>query len=301
MRVEVKEKKGVWSLKIGKFKMKASDPSIQPFNEYKYEDEKSIMHFYYTLRMFEKPYGKKKWKEINSTHVYEFGIMAHVSDFLREVLNFDVDKEGIRYYFKEKDKDGNLVESTTEYEAFYPFTLAGMFNEDRIEIKKRFRTFDDCRGHNEFELYDLSLFIGGNELGRPCFGVHFDSLEREDIEEMLKFYDGFMAMANQKAKDNVEALLTNDEEDEYNYPKIVRDHLKNKYGIEDWRPIFLKLTREEYVLNEYLEYITGETTVENLRCHEWHREKRDMKTMLETMKEYEAYLHIIDDNRHDYE
>jgi hypothetical protein len=299
MQVKVKEKNGVWTLKIGTFKLKASEPSIQPFNEYVYEDEKDIMHFYYTLEMYRKPY-KKDWKKVISNRVYEFGIMAHVPEFLREVLDFDVDKNGLRHYFKERNNDGTVTESKTEYEAFYPFSLSGMFGEDRIEIQKRFRTFDDCRGHNEFELYDVNIFIGGNELGAQPYGVHFGSLEREDIEEMLKFYEGFMVMANKVAKENVETLLTNDEDNEYNDPKKVRDHLRVKYGIENWRPIFIKLSREDYVLDEYVDYITGKTPVENLRCHEWHGEQRDMKTMLETMKDYEAYMHIIDDNRHDY-
>ena len=226
----------------------------------------------------------------------EFGIMAQTSEFLKMVLEFDVNKNGLRWYFKERDKNDKIVDSKTEYEAFYPFNLSGMFNEDRIDIQKRFRTFDDCRGHNEFELYNVSLFIGGNELGNSAVGVHFDNLERKDIEKIIEFYDGFMNMANKIAKNNVEELLTSDEDNEYNDPKKVRDYLKKQYGIIDWRPIFLKLSKKDYVLDEYIDYITGNKKKEELKCYEWYGEGRDMQTMLETMKDYEAYMHIVDDN-----
>jgi hypothetical protein len=105
-----------------------------------------------------------------------------------------------------------------------------------------------------------------------------------------------MKLTERVTVERINNWLNSDKDDEYNYPKKVREHLLEKYGITDWQPIFIKLYGTEYVFDEYYDYITGEKTEDELRCHEWHGEQRTMQEMLKAMPDYEAYLHIIEDN-----
>ena len=118
--------------------------------------------------------------------------------------------------------------------------------------------------HTTLLKYDINIFIGGDECHGIPIGVCFTNLEREDIINIKRFAQGFMEMANEITKKDIEKLLTSNKNDKYNEPKIVRDHLKKIYNIDDWRPIFLKISMEE---------------------------------MLKTMTPHEAYMHIVDDNR----
>ena len=46
-----KTKKREAILEINEHRIILSDPSIQPFNEYKYENKKDIFHFYYNVKI----------------------------------------------------------------------------------------------------------------------------------------------------------------------------------------------------------------------------------------------------------
>lgn len=294
MRTKVKTKKDSCILQIDNIKLIAKNPSIQPFHEYIYNDTSDIMYFYYDLILKKKNY-KGKWKTVAKTYVTEFGIMQNLAEAIKEVLSFDVKSKGIIYH-PAKKVNGYVLTSVDDYIAYYPFQIAGLLNEDRFEIIKEFKTFKDCRGINEFETYDLNIFIGGNELSKNPIGVHIPRLEKENLEKIILFANSFMDMASQKAKEEVQNTLSDETDDEYNYPKIVRDYLKSEHNIDDWKPIFLKLSTKEYVLEEFIEYITGNKTIDELGCHEWHNENRTIQELLKTLKDYEAYLHIIDDN-----
>lgn len=295
MRTKVTVHENSVTLRIDDVKLIASEPEIQPFNTYIYKSPKDIMYFYYTLRMMQKQ--GSRWREIASTRVFEFGIMNHIEEHIDKILKLNTKKEGIRQYFQHRDSDGNMVTSKNEFIAVCPCGLEGMFEEDAMLFTKYYKTFYDMHGRKEFEYYDLNLMIGGNELGKSAVGAYFTGLHREDLECIREFAKEFMRIANEETKARIERYLTNDEESPYNDPKLVRDCLRKEHGITDWRPIFLKLSQEEYVLDEYIEYITGEKTEDELRCHEWHGEKRTMKQMLKVMPAHEAYMHIIDDNR----
>lgn len=292
----IKRKDSV-TLFLQDIKLIASNPSIQPFHTYEYEDENDIMYFYYTLKLY-KATSRGGWAKIASAYVTEFGIMKYIAAGIDQLLAIDTKNEGIRRYFAEKDENGNIVESTDEYEAICPYSISGMLNEDALHFTKFYRTFEDCRGWNEFEWYDLNLMIGGNECGASSVGCHLSHLEKEDLLAIKEFSQAFMELAKIKTQAQIEEWLTNEEEDEYNTPKIVRDYLKDKHGVTDWRPIFLKMSREEYVIDEFVDYITGKKTIDDLKCNEWHGEQRKMPELLKVMKDYEAYCYIIDDNKH---
>ena len=282
------------TLRIDDVKFVAKNPRVQPFNEYRYESPKDIMYFYYDWIMYRK--NGKTWKRVHTAGVYEFGIMQCLEECIQELLDLNCRKHGIRTYFNHRKKDGTVVKSTTEFQAIYPFEISGMFNEDCFDFMKYYKTFTDCRGLMEFEFYDLSIMIGGNECGKTPFGAKFTGLLREDVEIVKQFAHEFMELTNRVTKEQVRRYLYDDSDDEYNYAKKVRVYLRDKYGITDWEDIFIRLHDEEYIFDEYIEYITGEKTVDELRCHEWHGEKRTMKEMLQVMPDYEAYLHILEDN-----
>lgn len=284
------------TLFLKNIKLVAKEPSIQPFNTYIYNGPESIMHFYYTLELYRKKYSGQ-WEKVHTAYIYEFGIMPYIAKNIDFLLNVDARKEGIRYYFKEKNKNGETVTSKKEFEAIYPYDIAGMFNEDALHFTKHYKTFTDCRGLNVFEWYDLSILIGGNETGLAPIGCHIEHLEKTDLLVIKSFAEEFMKIAGEIAKQQIENYLTSEADSDYNDPKTVRDYLKKEYGIDDWRPIFLKLSREEYVLDEFVDYIKGKLTIDQLKCNEWHGEKRRMPELLKTMKDYEAYMYIIDDNK----
>lgn len=294
MRTKLKIKKHSCVLQIDDVKLIAKNPSIQPFNPYIYNDEEDIMHFYYDLILKKKNY-KGKWETITKIYVTEFGSIPYLSSFLSNILDFDIKEKGIIQHI-EKRVNEYVLTSADDYMAFYPFQLGGLFNEDRFEVIKNFKTFKSIDGIKETESYELNIFIGGNELSQTPIGVHFDRLTKENMQTIIDFANSFMNMASEHTKNEIEKSLSDNSDDEYNYPKIVRNHLKEKYNIDEWRPIFLKLSTKEYVLEEFVDYILNNKKEKDLECCEWHNNKRTMPELFNTMKDYEAYLYIIDDN-----
>lgn len=282
------------TLRIDDTKFIAKNPRVQPFNEYRYRNKHDIMYFYYDWVVYRK--RERGWRKLHTCSVYEFGVMPYLEDAVQELLDLDCRKKGIRTYFRERKKDGTTCLSKTEFQAVYPYTLDGSFHEDVFDFKKYYKTFTDCRGKMVFEFYDLNLMLGGNECGRTPIGVQFTGLLREDLEVIQQFAVEFMKLTEKVTVQRINEWLENDKDDEYNYPKQVRDHLKEKYGITDWKSIFIRLNDEEYIMDEYLEYINGEKAADELRCHEWHGNQRTMKEMLQVMPDYEAFLHVLEDN-----
>lgn len=298
MRTKVTVHDDFITLRIDDVRLIFKQPNITPFHTYVYHDARDIMYFYYTLMMYQK--RGKVWKKVHTARITEFGIMNHLARYIQELLDINCRKEGIRHYFNERKRDGTVVKSKTEFQAMYPFDIAGMFAEDAFNFTKYYKTFTDCRGKMEFEFYDLTISIGGNECGKSAFGVRFERLGREDLEIIKQFADECMKLSDRIAKENIERWITDDTDSPYNDPKIIRDHLKCEYGITEWRPVLEKMCTKEYVLDEYIDYITGKKQTHELRCHEWHGEERTMEEMLKVMPDYEAYLHIIDDNEDNY-
>lgn len=294
LRAKVTVHEDYVTLRIDDTKFIAKNPRVQPFHSYRYNSPKDIMYFYYDWIMYRK--HERGWRRVHTSSVYEFGIMSCLEENIQELLDLDCRKKGIRTYFNRRNQDGTIVQSRTEFQAIYPFEIGGLFNEDVFNFTKYYKTFTDCRGKMEFEFYDLSIFIGGNECGKTALGVQFPHLAREDVEVVKQFAHEFMELTNRITKAQINRYLDDDVDSEYNYAKQVRLHLLNKYGITDWKPIFIRLNDEEYVIDEYLEYINGEKTADEIRCHEWHGEKRTMAQMLQVMPDYAAFMHVLDDN-----
>lgn len=297
MRTKLKIKNNVCILRIDDVKLIAKNPYIQPVNPYIYNDKSDILYFSYDLILKQKT-QKGKWKTIIKNYVTDFGIMPYVADAVSEILTFDVKQKGIVKYI-EKEVNGYTLTSIDDYAAFYPFRIAGLLNEDGIEILKTIKSLDSFKNKNEptsSEIYDLTIFMSDNNNSKNAKSVHFFGLEKEDLQNLIDFANSFMDIASQKAKEEVKDCLYNDTDDKDNYPKIIRDYLYKNYKIKEWEDVFLKLSTKEYVLEEFVDYILGNKNIENLECREWHDKERTMAELFETMKDYEAYLYIVDDN-----
>ena len=274
-------------LELQNIKLVAKDFQVQPFHTYIYNDKSDILHLYYTLDLYKKDY-KGKWHSVTSSCITEFGVMAYLSDAIQELLDIDVKSKGI----------SRPMEDAEDFDGLFPVYVQGMLNEDCFHFVKHRRIFEDCRGQNDFEWYDLHIMIGGNELGNVPTGCYLSNLTRDDILVLKEFGDLFISEIDKQTKHEIKMMLVNEEDEEYNYPKIFREHLKEKYNVDDWQDAFIKLSIEEYIFDEYLDFITGKKDISELKCHEWHGKQRTMPELLKEMRDYEAYLHIYEDNVH---
>ena len=286
-------KKDSVALQLNNVRIEYSKPQIQAFNEYCLNNKEDILYFYYDVVITKKNYGRKIEK-IARGSAYDFGIAAYIEDYVNSVLETDMTKNSIKMYLNDPDEEVD----ETEYILTKYFELSGMLNEDTINIKRMYKTFEDCEGRKEFEYYDVYFGTAGSDFDNTSNGVLLTDLCREDIELIREFGKKFVELAIKKQQAVIEDWLNSDEDSEYNDPKIFREHLKNKYGETDWKDKFIKLNDTEYVFEEYMEYIKGEKTEDELRCHEWHGKEKSMPELLKEMKDYEAYLHIAEDNHY---
>lgn len=286
-------KKDSVALQLNNIRIEYSKPQIQAFNEYRLNDKEDILHFYYDVVITKKNY-ERKIEKIARGSAYDFGIAAYIEDYVNSVLETDMTKNSIKMYLNDPDEEVD----ETEYILTKYFELSGMLNEDTINIKRMYKTFEDCEGRKEFEYYDVYFGTSGSDFDNTSNGVLLTNLYREDIELIREFGKKFVELAIKKQQGVIEGWLNSDEDSEYNNPKIFREHLKNKYGETDWKDKFIKLNDTEYVFEEYMEYIKGEKTEDELECHEWHGKERSMPELLKEMKDYEAYLHIAEDNHY---
>ena len=194
IKVYEKNKKGKKQivLEINENKIVLENPSIQPHNEYVYRGPKDIMYFYYTMSIYEDinhyysrmtPEEKEEyleenentnciWRKKTEVGVYEFGVISSLAEFIDYAINFDVQNEGKRTYFWERDpKTREKIRSTTDYECSYTMVLNGMCDEDNFYITKYCRYFDSS--YNEeiddyapkyVEYYKMFIGCGNNQI-----------------------------------------------------------------------------------------------------------------------------------------
>lgn len=289
-KVTVKENSVI--LQLENVKIEYSDPKIEPFNSYRLEDEEDIMYFYYDVIISKRNFDKK-WETVVRGRAYDFGIAPYIERYINTVLNTDMTKDSVKQYY---DKISKEIDKN-EYTLSKQFELGGMLGEDTINIKRVYATFKDWRGHNEFEYYNVYFGTGGNDFDNTSTGLLITDLHREDIELIGEFGKKFMELAIKKQQAIIEKCL-NGEFDYDGDPKIFKEHLKNKYGITDWKDKFIKLADKEYIFNEYMSYIKGEKNIDELSCREWHGKERTAKQLLKRMKDYEVYLYLCEDNEY---
>lgn len=287
-------KNGV-TLRIDNVLFIAKCPHVQPIHTYMYKDESDILYLSYDWEVYTK--RGLKWKRIYAAGVYEFGILARLEKDIQKLLQIDCSKNGVRHYIHERQPDGTILENVEAYQAIYTYNVSGTFNEDGFHFVKYLNVSSNYQYSVEKEYYDLTILIGGDESGKIPFETFFPGLTCDDVKVIQQFAHEFTQIVNRVAKAQVEKAMRNKSNASGNYPKIVRDYLYQKYNITNWRPIFEKICQKEHVLTEYIEYITGQKPIHELRCHEWYGEQRNMQQMLQIMPDYRAYMHIIDENR----
>lgn len=279
-------------LQLQNIQIEYSDPKIETFNSYRIKDEKDIMYFYYDVIISKRNFGEKI-KPIVRGSVYEDGIAPYIEKYITSILDTDMSKDSVKRYFNSH----HITTDETEYILMKYFKLNGMFNEDVINIERIYKTFKDCRGRNEFEYYNVYFGTGGNDFDNTSEGVTVSELVRKDIELIREFGKKFMNLAIKKRQIFVNKCLSG-EVDYDEDPKIFKEHLKNKYGITDWKDKFIKLADKEYIFDEYMSYIKGEKNIDELSCREWHGKERTAKQLLKRMKDYEVYLYLCEDNEY---
>lgn len=190
---KVEKNKNGYQLTINKYKIKITNPIIQPFHETCYIDRNDIMHFSYDIEILTRK-EDGKFKRLLKHSVSEFGIMAHLEAFIDNILSYDIKK----FASKRKELKDCPLHNAKEYHQF--FNIAGFLDEDRMDVIATYREFDDARGHHEFITYEVAFFIGGDEYDSPIIGIKITDLEKEDLLDIKDFATLFMEYAENIAK-----------------------------------------------------------------------------------------------------
>lgn len=204
MKRIIRKIKNGYELRIGNNAIRFTNPMVQSFDETEYEGREDILHFYYDVEILRKVYSGEKirYASVIKANIYEFGIMPCIEKFIDNILEFDTQNNAPREYFYE-DEEKKIL-SNNEFEAVKNWELAGMLDEDRIDVSAKYRQFTDYRGFNKFLWYDVSIFAGGNENGDCAVGIKLSNLKKEDLLSIKRLAELFMALTDKRAKEHAE-------------------------------------------------------------------------------------------------
>ena len=303
---EKKEKEFV--LVINEHRFTLCSPSIQPFNEYFIESIEDILYYYYNVKI-EELYSIGRPKTITILGILEFGAIRHLSEFIDDVLNFNI--------FSLKDKDyrykkvGNkIVEDESFWSISKKFKCEGMLREDCYYITKtgihRDEVFDYKKDKTEKNVneitYDLYIGGGNDEINSNITGVNMTVTE-EDLKIVKQWAEEFVNYSISYTKNSIDEIFNTDYDDVddenkdcYYYPYLLKKHLKEKYpeDMDKFREIYIKLYNESMILEEYYKYIKGEEIEEPL-FSKWSTPFTAKQYIDEGLKDWEAYLKIYDE------
>lgn len=315
-----KTRKNEVILELNEHRIILSNPSIQPFNTFKYEDKSDIFHFYYNVKIqFNKNYfeflrmtreerkendleegkkTKKEWVTIAESYVCEFGAIEALEEYIDLIIASNPDEIGTKEYLYYRDRDGKK-KSETDYESSFEVSCTGMLEEDSYIIKKVHRHFDESYDDEiddyvPLDYYWYDVYIGiGSESKSNTVGIRSSHLKEEELMVIKKWAKAFMELAKTKTKENIDKML-NDESDEYDCdPAWFKNHIKNKYpeDFDKWKEIWIKLYNEDFIRNEYWRYVKGEEIKEPI-FSKWNSEKavNAQELIKNGMKDWLAYL-----------
>lgn len=307
-------------LEVNENRVILEKPRIQPFNEYKYTGAEDILYFYYDMTIMENTnysvssLSKEEqdryldeednrnpvWVKKTSVNVYEFGIIADVENFIDEILKFDIDKEGTRTYFWERDpKTNKRTRSKTDYECSHTFELAGMCDEDNIYITKYCRHFDcaynpktDKNEEKYVEFYKVFIGCGDNQMKANITGIIFDA-DEEDLLEIKKWANMFMEYAGEETIKGINNMYKK-EEDSYYYPYFLKKHLEEKYpeDVPKLREIYPQLYEISYVIEEYYKYVKRQKIKDPITLKREGTVYTAQYFLDKGMKDYEAFIEL---------
>lgn len=244
------ENRKYFVLEIGNNRIVLSNPSIQPFNEFKCDSFKDVMYFYYDVDIQTKE--DKIWKNIAKNGVYDFPALPSVPDMISHMLSYDMKKD---YNKREYLYDGfENKESTTNYEIRKDVNLSGILCEDEYSLTKYYRFIKDNYNPNkdtwedtESVWYDLYVGINING-GQSTVGFKTVHLNEEELETVRLWAEKFLEYAVNMQKEAIDNWLCDiekgDIEDDSEYEKNVLEVyklLRKENNIEETRKLLIKL------------------------------------------------------------
>ena len=279
-----RRKKKECVLEINENRIILSNPRIQPFNEFYYEDKRDILHFYYNLKiqydtnafyfahMTEKERkeveiekGKKiqrNWVTIASGNVYEFGDIIALPETIEAILNVNPDILGKkRYFFEESDKENYQQQILSPYMT----SCTGMLEEDSYLIKKVHHHLDDSydiktgqSGAIDHEWYEMYIGIGA-ESRKNTIGFRCSCVSKEELFIIKSWAEDFLELAKVQTKAEINKMFES-EADEYDCdPKWFREHIRVNYPniFSNWKELWVRLYKEDFIRKEYWDYVKG--------------------------------------------
>lgn len=188
--------------KSEKIKVEFSNPHIQAHDDYAFcKSEKSIMYYYYNVRIKAKVY--RKWERIVDIYTHDFPEILALKHYIELFLNNQIEDEK---YQKDIDIHNNLWKTYSLDTGFFSDDYYGIIQTLRYDEEKVYETFSLKVGKSlDYSTHDV-------------IGATFNHLKREDLEEIYKCVCDFIQYSLDKHNENVK---------EYNKNSI------NSWKIED--------------------------------------------------------------------
>lgn len=192
--------KCTWS--NGEIKLQFSDPSIQPHDEYSYlKDEKGIMYYYYTVKIFKNVwvgYDDKAsksiygWKLVAKRSTHDFPTIEQFKPILKHALhelNPTIDGEKHEYM------SGDIEYSKTLH-------TEGFACDDFYEITKFVNENNEIVN---YILYFGCTFSSQGDLNSE--GIRTPYVTEDDVKELLKCVEGFIQYSIDKHNNEVREYI----------------------------------------------------------------------------------------------
>lgn len=280
-----------------------SNPVIQPFNEFHYESEKDILHFYYDMRIETCPnyYAVKNVKETKpnwvltaAESVYEFGIMPFLAEFIDTMIqNVDPDLYGKKVYFRTDINENDEA----NYRTSYTEECGDILREDEYVITKRHIHYDDFNKKGEYDKYEYDLYIGiGSGIRNNTTGFRVTELSGEELYVVKEWALSFMDYTREQTQKGIELRFESEQNENDSDPAWLKKHMEKNYpdDFKKWRKIWVELYSFNFIRNEYWRFVKGEEIREPL-FSKWKGEKVIAQDLIKNgMKDWEAYLRLVD-------
>lgn len=200
---KVKEnlEKRKYSWQSQNMKIEFSDASFQAHNEMKYvKGIRSILHFYYTVKIYRKVEIKNKWKKVAEANTYDFPTVDQLFYALKDLLVRKEPDEAVpccKTILRDNDMQPYGM---TLYE--FSFSSAGFFYDDYYAIRKQV-TIDD--GGEEEDKIWYSFYAGASTSScgsLQSYGVCDSMVSQHGMELLFQCVNDFIDGTIQSHNDN---------------------------------------------------------------------------------------------------
>jgi hypothetical protein len=151
--------------KSEKIRVEFINPSIQAHDDYAYcKDERSIMYYYYSMRVKAKFYNK--WNRVVDIHTHDFPQILALKYYLELFIENKIEDNK---YQKDIDINNNLWKT---------YSLdTGFFSDDYYEVVQTLR----YEGDKVYETYSLTVGKSLDYSTHDVVGVTLNHLTRDDL------------------------------------------------------------------------------------------------------------------------